>query len=209
MLREQANQKVGGGMALVLGGTGVSLVSAWVIVVLIWLWFGLGGLGFKLWLLIVCVLFAGAAFAWLRVRDGLLVRRSFEYRDPQQEWTLPGPFGNAMTVPGTALDYLFIGPRMILAGIHEATQREAPSRERFYDRCALLLRQIGRAGEAVPLARVRVGEDETQQKLEPVLGYLDRRGWIGLNSARDRVWLSTRAKEQLMPLGVVGVPGSA
>ena len=92
---------------------------------------------------------------------------------------------------------------MALSGAEQGRGREPASRVQFFDRCALLLRQLGRAGEAVRLEAVRIGDEETPDKLRPVLDYLDRAGWTGRSSDNTRIWLSSRAKADLPRLGVL------
>ncbi|MGC4032656.1 MAG: hypothetical protein QM754_13170 [Tepidisphaeraceae bacterium] len=56
------------------------------------------------------------------------------------------------------------------------------------------------------ITAVQIGADETAEKLDPVLGYLDRSNWIGTSSDRNRVWLSGRAKEELIRMGLFFSP---
>lgn len=207
-LRTEAAESTGGGAALVAGGFAVSFITVLVIVILLALIVGLPGLGWQAWIFILGLLYAGAAFGWLSARAGLFTASAFEYIDPRQEWAGVGRYGDGpQAYLFSGLDWLFIGPRMIVSGIRQTKNQEPPSRERFFDRCALMLRQLGKAGEAVPTNSLRIGEDETPAKLSPVLNYLDRADWIGLSSDRGRVWLSTKAKNFMMPLGLVSVPG--
>lgn len=206
-LRTEAAQSVGGGVLLIFGGVLASLFTVAAIVILIGLVVGWGDFGFWGWFILFAVLFAGGAVAWLRTRPKLLAGRAFEYTDPRQEWAGLGQYDGATAIPGLAADAVLIGPRMVQSGITQASDKEPPSRERFFDRCALLLRQMAKAGEAVRLPAVQIGEDETPDKLRPVTAYLDRAGWIGQSSDGGRLWLSSRAKVDLVRLGVpIGAP---
>lgn len=206
-LRADAVASVGGGVALVGGGVAISVVTVGVIVLLLDLIVGLPGLTYSAWFVILGVVYAAGAFAWLRVREKRFARGAFEYVDPRQEWAGVGRYGdaNGVGVAGlafVALDGFFFGPRMLMSGVHQSAGREPASRERFFDRCALLLRQLAKAGEQVPASTVSIGDDETPAKLAPVLNYLDRAGWTGASSDASRLWLSSRAKVDLVRLGV-------
>lgn len=204
-LRADAASSVGHGTALVVGGVVLSAVLIFGFTLLMWLVVGLPGLGLKGWFVLWMLLYAGAAIVWLRKRTALLGRPAFTYVDPRQEWTRPGTFVGRSATFGPALDYAFLAPRMVQAGLDQAGDREPPTREPFFDRCALLLRQLGRAGEQQRLETLLISDDEPTDKLDPVLEYLDRTGWIGRPSDGQRVWLSSRAKDDLPRLGVLPV----
>lgn len=204
-LRADAVASVAGGTGLIFGGIAVSFVTVFVFVLLLAVVVGLMGLSFTAWIIILAAVYAAAAFGWLSARSKQFATGGFEYIDPRQEWAGVGRYGDGIGGAGFAiLDWLFLGPRMLMAGVHQTQDREPPSRERFFDRCALLLRQLAKFGEAMPTAAIRIGEDETDDKLSPVLNYLDRAGWIGASSDRSRLWLSSRAKVDLMQMGILG-----
>ena len=165
------------------------------------------GLGFTGWFVLLAVLYAAAAVLWLRARPAAIGSPAFSYVDPRTEWAGAGRFSGRYAAVGPLCDGFCFGPKMVLAGLEQGRGREPASREHFFDRCALLLRQLGKAGEAVRLESVQISDEETADKLGPVLDYLDRTGWTGGSSDRSRVWLSSRAKADLPQLGVL--PGGA
>ena len=206
-LRTEAAASTGGGMALVGGGILVSFFTVAALVTLLWLVIGLMGLGFTAWIIILGAMFAAGAFFWLKARSAQFATGAFEYIDPRQEWAGVGRYaGGIGGAVFTILDWLFVGPRMLIAGAHQMENREPPSRERFFDRCALLLRQLAKFGEAMPATAASIGEDETAEKLSPVVSYLDRAGWVGASSDGSRMWLSSKAKIDLMQMGIISTP---
>ena len=208
-LRADATEAVAGGMVLVAAGVGATLVSVFAATVLLWLLFGVPGIGFSGWFVLLLVLYVAAAVGWWRSRRGLTGTAAFTYLDPRQDWARPGTFAGRYAAFWPALDVFFFGPRMTLSGLEQSRGSEPASRAAFFDRCALLLRQLGRAGEAQPWDALTISDEETPAKLRPVLGYLDRTGWTGMSSDGGRVWLSSRAKVDLPKLGVLPVTDAA
>lgn len=206
-LRADAAASTGGGMALVGGGIIVSFVTVALLVTLLWLVVGLMGLGYTAWIVILGGMFAAGAFFWLKARAARFATGAFEYVDPRQEWAGVGRYAGGIGGAVFAmLDWLFVGPRMLFAGARQMENREPPSRERFFDRCALLLRQLAKFGEAMPAKAASIGKDETAEKLSPVVSYLDRAGWVGTSSDGSRMWLSSKAKIDLMQMGIISTP---
>ncbi|MGC4032655.1 MAG: hypothetical protein QM754_13165 [Tepidisphaeraceae bacterium] len=139
-LRSEAVASVAGGAALLIGGLAAAMAVAVVLTILLWIIVGLPGLGLVGWVMLIFVLYLAAAIVWAIKRPGLQGSTAFTYVDPRGEWAGPGTYDGSIAIPGKLADYAGIPGRMVVAGVHQAMDKEPASRERFFDRCALLLR---------------------------------------------------------------------
>ena len=199
MLRHDIDTASQGGTLLIVGGIAISVVSAaivaLVIVGLMNLWFGTSVIGITGWL-IVGLLACGAVV-------GLSLKKPLVVPTGDMNYTHGVPADGI--VGEHFYDYPLVGPRMLVAGIKLTNVRPNPAEEHFYDRCALLLRQMAKRGEAMPAKDLLIGDDETPMMLGKVIRYLDRRNWVGASSDQSRVWLSTRGKNELLKMGLLKV----
>ena len=193
-LRHEADVAQAGGMTSVAGGAAVIVFGSFGLALLVWLlswlWFDGAGPGLTVWTFLFVLAFG--------VVVGLLLRPAPPRSDAGRyvagappEFLERGP-----------LDWPLLGPRLLVYGVRHA-QGETVARGYFYDRCALLLRQLGKRGEQMPLAALLISEDETPAMLGKVVTHLDKTGWLGTSSDKSRVWLSAKARQVLMEMGVV------
>jgi len=194
-LRREEDVKQGGGMATVAGGAAIivfgSFALALVLSGLFYLWFDSTGLGITGWT-ILFVLLCGVAV-------GLLLRPTTASTGADR-YVAGAPEDLLARGP---LDWPLLGPRLIVKGIRHAQGQEPIARSYFYDRCALLLRQMGKRGEQAPVTALLISEDETPLMLAKVINYLDANGWLGASSDKSRIWLSSKGRQVLMEMGVV------
>ncbi|MGN6507185.1 MAG: hypothetical protein ACTHM6_16645 [Tepidisphaeraceae bacterium] len=196
-LKSELDSASQGGSLWIMGGVALCVLSsavvAVVLVILFNLWFGSSGIGFIGWTIVGLLVCGGVV--------GLMLKKK-----PIVE---PGALHYTQGVPAEGLEagnfyeYPMIGPRMLVAGIRLANPTPNPAESHFYDRCALLLRQLAKRGEQMPTAQLLIGDDETPMMLEKVIRYLDKQNWVGASSDRSRIWLSSKAQVELRKLGIV------
>lgn len=194
-LRRDADVVQAGGMTSVAGGAAIcvleSLAFALIIVVLMNLWLDGSVIGFTGWT-IVGLLFCGGIV-------GLLLKPKTPGSDSGRYVAGAPP----ELLERGPIDWPLLGPRLMVVGIRHANGNEPVARGYFYDRCALLLRQLGKRGEQAPLPALLISDDETPAMLGKAIGYLDKTGWLGTSSDKQRVWLSTKGRQVLMEMGVM------
>jgi len=194
-LRRDEDVKQGGGMATVAGGAAIIVFGSFALGLILsglfYIWFDSTGLGITGWT-ILFVLLCGVAVGWLL--------RPMPPGSGADRYVAGAPEDLLARGP---LDWPLFGPRLMVKGIRYAQGHEPFARIYFYDRCALLLRQMGKRGEQAPVTALLISDDETPLMLAKVVDYLDANGWLGTSSDKTRIWLSSKARQVLMEMGVV------
>jgi len=199
------------GMLFILGGVAVSLTMALLIALVIHnllsLVFGGSVLTFYGWsaLLVLGI----AAIVVLRVRaphydgpiNGLAVGPEMQQMRTAIRHYTPGLRAEPI-VDIEVIDQVLVGPRMLIVGIRLQLGTDAQHRQRFFERCALLLRTLASAGESVSFTYLMADKHEPIAVVEQVITYLEFQDWIGANSTRQKIWLSSQAKTTLPVLGI-------
>ena len=103
----------------------------------------------------------------------------------------------------TWLELPLLGPRMIVGALQRQKLVDASEVEPFLRRCTMMVYQLADFGVATPTAHLAKPGD-TPEVLDRVIAYLDKRDWIGHSSDNGRVWLSSRAKDDLGNWGLLG-----
>lgn len=190
-------------------GAGITLLMAGVlsIVVCILLWIGVGGsgIGFFGWLVVIVVLLTPYMW-WVEKRTHCNFYADTLWGEGV-DWTT----GAARPAPMASLirpiDTVLVGPRMIVGGIQRVKGFEARRFDQFLTRCAILIRTLGESGGAAPLAKLPL-PGETPDVLDQVIAFLDHRNWIGHSSDGQRIWLSSRAKDDLSKWNLLATAAS-
>jgi hypothetical protein len=207
-MRAQEAGSAGLGMTILLIGAGVTLLTvfviATVIVAVLHALLGTSYIGFTGWMLVTLV-----ALVPYLIHLERRTRGEF-YADTVlgsgQDWGNASSHGEYQMQNMTATaamygDLALTGPRLLLGGWQRIKGLEARQFNAFLARCAEAVYVLAAAGEAVPAQRLAAA-DESPKAFDRVLNHLEKRDWIGHSSDRRRVWLSGKAKADLVKLGV-------
>lgn len=101
-------------------------------------------------------------------------------------------------VASTALyiDLLFWGPRLLIDGIRRLAGRDVVKSAARLRRASFILAHLLRASEAVRAKALRI-PDEPQDEFQRVLAWLERHDYVGISSDGQRVWISSRVRDEL------------
>lgn len=180
---------IGAGITL-----GMVVVLSVVISILLWIVAGSSGIGFFGWCVVLLVLLFAYAY-WVEKRT-----RGQFYADNLHgegvDWTTGEPEPIPLAGLIKPVDQVLVGPRLIVGAYQRSKGFEARRFDQFLTRGAILVRTLGAAGGSAPLAKLPL-PGETPEVLDHVIAFLDRRNWIGHSSDGQRVWLSSRAKDDL------------
>lgn len=100
------------------------------------------------------------------------------------------------------LELPLLGPRLIVGGWQRQKMVDAAMVEPFLRRCAMLVYTLADYGEATQITNL-VKPGDTPDTIDRVLAHLDKRGWTGHSSDNKRIWLSSRAKDELANWGLL------
>src|SRR5690606_30450861 len=108
------------------------------------------------------------------------------------EWEM-----NQAAASGAMITEAFcFGPRMVWQGMDGLRSRPL-GESALLDRAAEVVHTLLRGDEGVcPTALLRAGE--TLADLTPVVRYLEQHEWVGVASRRNRLWLLTDARRDLI-----------
>jgi hypothetical protein len=212
-MRSQEVGSAGIGTTFLLIGIALTLLTVFVVATLIvFVLFTLLGssyLGFMGWFIVVLVALVPYLISLEKRTRGQFYADSV--LTAGVDWGNYSSAGDYELQNATASWYLYvdmalIGPRLLLGGWQRIKGFEARQFNAFLGRCATMVHTLAAAGEAVPATRL-VQPDEPVKAFDQVLTHLEKRDWIGFSSDRRRVWLSGKAKNDLVKLGVpMGVP---
>ncbi len=200
-LRFDAQQATGGGVLLIAGGVALSLFLM-IFPAGIVAWASQGYLNFWLCYFIAVLILIPYIIKKIREPQLPYVNESItDFNDGYYE--LKGAhIQNAHHAAKMVLDWILMGPFLIIEGIKQMQGTQSNKNDRLFNRCSMLLRDLARIGIATP-THMLVKENETTEQLVQVIKYLDRYDWIGASSDHKRAWLSSKSKAELPRLGVV------
>ncbi len=161
-------------------------IVALVVTLLFYIWFENSGLSLPMWTVVMVAISMAICFVIDRQTKG---RR---YADAQ----IAGPVFHPIA------DKILLPFRMLVGGMQRKRRDRASVDEIVISRGSRLIYVLGgKDGPALPALLIEPGD--TPDSLDRVIDHLTVRDWVGHSSDRQKIWLSSRAKDMLARLGLL------
>jgi hypothetical protein len=161
-------------------------VVALVVTLLFYIWFETSGLGLAMWTVVMVAISMG--ICWF-IDNQTKGRR---YADAQIAGPVFHPIGDKLLLPF----------RMLVGGMQRKRRERASEDQIVIERGSRLIYVLGgKDGPTLPAHLIEPGD--TPDSLDRVIDHLTVRDWVGHSSDRQKIWLSSRAKDTLARLGLL------
>lgn len=165
----------------------LSAVVALIVTLLFYVWFESSGLGLAMWTVVIVAIAMG--ICWIIDQR----TRGRRYADAQ----IAGPVFHPIA------DKILLPMRMLVGGMQRRRRDRASEDQVVIARGSRLIYVLaGMDGPTLPARLIEPGD--TPDSLDRVIDHLTIRDWVGHSSDRQKIWLSSRAKDRLAQLGLLG-----
>ena len=209
-LRMQEMEKAGSGTVLLAAGALVTFVSLLFATGFLWtiLWRLLGETYLSFWgwfCVLVLLLLPYLILLERRTRGNFwsnsIINSGLDYGNPSS-------VGDYYHQRGAAtlffyVEMLLIGPRLLIGGVNRLRGVDPVRFNQLIERSASLIRDLAAAGGSCAVEKL-VQRGEPLVDVLRIIERLDKQEWVGRSTDGKRVWLSTRAKADLMKWKIAG-----
>ncbi len=209
-LRMQEVEKAGSGSVLLAIGAVVTFVSLFFAAAFVWtiLWrlFGETYLSFWGWFCVLVLLLLPYLITLERRTRGNFWSDSI--MNSGLDYGNPSSVGDYYHQRGAAtiffyVEMLLIGPRMLIGGYNRFRGVDPVRFNQLIERSATLIRDLASAGGSCAVEKL-VHPGEPVVNVLRIVERLDKQEWVGRSTDGRRVWLSSRAKADLMKWKIAG-----